>query len=90
MDIKLILWGPHKIIWGPHLGSRAQVWEPLLYAIENRDVCLCLRSVCFIIPLFTHGDIHKTRWGLTRPGNGSPCVVDGHACTAHRVPMWLC
>ena len=34
MDIKLIIWGPHKIIWGPHLGSRPQLWEPLLYNIQ--------------------------------------------------------
>ena len=30
MDIKLVIWGPHKIIWGPHLGSRPQLWEPLV------------------------------------------------------------
>ena len=31
--IKLITWGPHKINWGPHLGSRPQVWEPLVYSM---------------------------------------------------------
>ena len=41
MDIKLIIWGPHKIIWGPHLGSRPQLWEPLLYtAGMDRAACL--------------------------------------------------
>ena len=35
MDIKLIIWGPHKIIWGPHLGSRPQLWEPLTYRRDS-------------------------------------------------------
>ena len=37
MDIKLIIWRLHKIIWGPHLGSRPQVWEPVLYK-SKREV----------------------------------------------------
>ena len=42
LDIKLIIWGPHKIFWGPHFGSRPQVWEPLLYGLEG---CVCYTAL---------------------------------------------
>ena len=57
MDIKLIIWGPHKIIWGPHLGSRPQVWEPLAYSImhvklgcmELKWLKICARAAKFLV-----------------------------------------
>ena len=46
LDIKLIIWGPHKIIRGPHLGSRPHIWEPLFYSPSwfSLQVLLVMRS----------------------------------------------
>ena len=49
MDIKLIIWGPHKIIWGPRLGSQPQVWEPLTYIASGGNCVLCGISYLVLI-----------------------------------------
>ena len=46
MDVKQIIWGPHKIIWGLHLGSRPQLWEPLLYTTASDTSQMKLLPPC--------------------------------------------
>ena len=62
MDIKLIIWEPHKIIWGPHSGSRPQLWEPLSY--ETHPSVRVYKSV--FSPFFqVLAEIERTWAGMT-------------------------
>ena len=64
LDIKLIIWGPRKIIWGPHLGSRPQLWEPLYLSLPVWTYMLRITNIVLHSLCYGMYKVQYTVWGI--------------------------